>query len=1333
MYVTNTHLKPVIGIDIHFVNIPAPCPIPHPYIGLVIDPFDYIPFIGSTVSVNGVPRGNTDTMGKIITFIHIPLGAGFTMPPIIGHESQNFFGSKKVEVDGAPFSGAGYMLMTCNDIGLPLSLSPGKKFKPIPSLFLPTSFCIPLQWGPPVMVGGPMVPNFSLMALLKGFAMGGLMKGAGKLLKVGGKLIKKGLTAFNNKVLKNIKSPWSEKLSKKFCKMGFEPVDLISGRVTYEYTDFTLPGPIPIVWQRVWDSDSHTKGVLGFATHLCYDRHIQLFAEEEAVVILLADGRPVACPYLQPGETFYHPQENLTITRKQNGHFLLEAHEENLYYHFNYELSNSNGIYKLSLIEDYSGFRIQLHYNGKHLSAITDSVGRRLLCSQNQYGCITKVELVHKGEKETLISYGYNAEGDLIRIADALDQHTIIEYNGDHLMTRKTDRNGQAFYWEYDNKRRCIHTGGEGGILEGRISYHKGYNLVTNSLNETTSYYYDANNLCVQETDSYGNSKFTEYTEEGQLYRQIDEEGNSTGYIYDMAEHLKEIVQPDGTSTLYSHNDQHQLIMITYPDSTTQTYVYDENKRIEFINYPNGQFSVYSYNEDGLLHELNSKAGQKTFLEYDEDANLAKVVLPDESVSQWKYDAKGRCIVSTNTEGQSRRFTYDALDRVKAIQFPDGNNLQLEYNAYEEVVRAADKQSVVQFEYTPLGLLKKRKQNNTELSFYYDTEQRLIYLTNEVEKIYRFGYNNRGEITNEVGFDGLERFYQRDKAGKVIKTLRPGGRSSMYEYDANGRIIRTEYHDGSWEIFNYDKNGALIEATNQFATTRFSRNKLGLVEEETQDTYSVQSKYDEWGNRVGIESSLGAAIQQIRDKLGNVVSLQAKTDGLVWETQFKYNRAGQEIERLLPGNIISQWRYNGGGRPSEHVVKRGGELQRSKKYTWEVDDRLTNIFDAISNSNTAFRHDDFGNLVWAQYADNKIVHRSADETGNLYETTEKSDRKYGAGGRLLETKQDIYKYDEEGNLISKTNKHTHAKWKYDWYANGMLQKVTRPDYKEVTFKYDALRRRVEKCFEGLLTRWVWDGNVPLHEWQYLESQRPKPIVNEWGELSYDKEEPKENITTWVFDADSFRPAAKIKDGQTCSIVCDYLGTPQEMYDEGGTKVWEGVLDIYGRIITLKGEKSSLPFRYQGQYEDAETGLYYNRFRYYGAEEGVFITQDPIGLAGSNLTIYAYVKDINCWIDPSGLDCRKSYPNDFPSPRTKDKSAKFNSERNARDFAMKKIGGMKNAIQIAPGKLRSPDGRWQYRAKPGDLKGHGPSDTPHIHLERLNPDTGEVLENWHLRW
>ena len=65
--------------------------------------------------------------------------------------------------------------------------------------------------------------------------------------------------------------------------------------------------------------------------------------------------------------------------------------------------------------------------------------------------------------------------------------------------------------------------------------------------------------------------------------------------------------------------------------------------------------------------------------------------------------------------------------------------------------------------------------------------------------------------------------------------------------------------------------------------------------------------------------------------------------------------------------------------------------------------------------------------------------------------------------------------------------------------------------------------------------------------------------------------------------------------------------------------------------------NDFPFRYQGQYEDEETGLYYNRFRYYDPNTGGYISHDPIGLAGNNPTLYWYVSDTNMWVDILGLD------------------------------------------------------------------------------------------------
>ena len=148
----------------------------------------------------------------------------------------------------------------------------------------------------------------------------------------------------------------------------------------------------------------------------------------------------------------------------------------------------------------------------------------------------------------------------------------------------------------------------------------------------------------------------------------------------------------------------------------------------------------------------------------------------------------------------------------------------------------------------------------------------------------------------------------------------------------------------------------------------------------------------------------------------------------------------------------------------------------------------------------------------------------------------------------------------------------------------MLAKVTRPDHRTVTFKYDALGRRIEKCFNNTTTRWIWDGNVPLHEWKEIHSEENATM---------------QPVTTWVFEEGTFVPVAKLTEEKKLSIATNYMGTPEVMYDEQGEEIWSCQLNSYGKVRSFQGAyKTDSPFRYQGQYEDGETGLYYNRMRYY---------------------------------------------------------------------------------------------------------------------------------------
>jgi len=78
------HFDPVLGIDVHIVLIPSPAgpiptPVPHPFVGVMFDPKDYLPKVGATVLINGLPRATAGSAVKAVP--HVPMGGPFLKPP----------------------------------------------------------------------------------------------------------------------------------------------------------------------------------------------------------------------------------------------------------------------------------------------------------------------------------------------------------------------------------------------------------------------------------------------------------------------------------------------------------------------------------------------------------------------------------------------------------------------------------------------------------------------------------------------------------------------------------------------------------------------------------------------------------------------------------------------------------------------------------------------------------------------------------------------------------------------------------------------------------------------------------------------------------------------------------------------------------------------------------------------------------------------------------------------------------------------------------------------------------------------------------------------------
>ncbi|CAM3431004.1 hypothetical protein ACAN107058_04465 [Paracidovorax anthurii] len=325
------------------------------------------------------------------------------------------------------------------------------------------------------------------------------------------------------------------------------------------------------------------------------------------------------------------------------------------------------------------------------------------------------------------------------------------------------------------------------------------------------------------------------------------------------------------------------------------------------------------------------------------------------------------------------------------------------------------------------------------------------------------------------------------------------------------------------------------------------------------------------------------------------------------------------------------------------------------------------------------------------------------------------------------------------------------------------------------YRYDALGRRIDKHDAFGRTSFLYDGDLlagelrgsKLSEYLY-EPDSFVPLAkleSEWkGEKTRDSEPKPLHVaeTAGEFATEDVAEQ-KPKDFTTYYYHCDQIGAPQELTDEAGRIVWAASYKVWGetralqvlrtgtddtavftqaeRSLTLaaQGDIQALsfveqPLRFQGQYFDGETGLHYNRFRYYDPVTGRFVHQDPIGLEGG-ANLFRYGPNPIIWIDPLGLKYRSGTRSphvvsgkDKPNNSTQQLSEWRRSVciHGIKDEMKKFLGD--EFVKVEEGKWRSIDGTRQFRVTPGDYSGaHGMGspnvpNTPHVHFEFLSPKT-----------
>ncbi|MFT0476730.1 RHS repeat-associated core domain-containing protein, partial [Pseudomonas antarctica] len=286
-----------------------------------------------------------------------------------------------------------------------------------------------------------------------------------------------------------------------------------------------------------------------------------------------------------------------------------------------------------------------------------------------------------------------------------------------------------------------------------------------------------------------------------------------------------------------------------------------------------------------------------------------------------------------------------------------------------------------------------------------------------------------------------------------------------------------------------------------------------------------------------------------------------------------------------------------------------------RHYDYDKTGNLTRLLDTRKGEHH-YHYDPLARLTRADHSQDVQELFGHDPAGNLL-MQDRPGPDIVAGNRLMIQGDHHYDYDAFGNLIRQRRGKGHqlvTEYRYD--CQHRLIGITQPNGQTASYRYDPFGRRISKTVDGITTEFFWQGDKLVAE-HHADRHR-----------------------SYLYEPDSFRPLVLLEgfgpqDTQPFHYQLDHLGTPQELTAPDGEIVWSAHYRAYGQISRLDINKVDNPLRFQGQYFDQESGLHYNRHRYYNPDIGRYLTPDPVKLAGG-INAYQYVPNPTGWVDPLGL-------------------------------------------------------------------------------------------------
>ncbi|MCD4782855.1 MAG: hypothetical protein K8T10_03380 [Candidatus Eremiobacteraeota bacterium] len=353
-----------------------------------------------------------------------------------------------------------------------------------------------------------------------------------------------------------------------------------------------------------------------------------------------------------------------------------------------------------------------------------------------------------------------------------------------------------------------------------------------------------------------------------------------------------------------------------------------------WISYYNIESNVTQENDAlGRVISSTDEDGNTTYYEYDADGNLLKTTNPNGDISTSTYDSLGRLIETSDFEGNVTRYEYDVMGRTTKITDPDGNETSYEYDDLGRVTKTTypdETYTETTFDiYGNTKTTRDRSGNITRITlangeytdYSYDSLDRLTSeekKTASNDRIYKIEYK----------FDNNDA-----KNGNIHQVIANETDTTTFTYDEMNQLTGITHPDSSTETLTYDNNGNLTQSTNN----------------TTGETTSYEWNCHNRMTKVTLPASGGGTT-------GEIVEFEYDSDGMLTKMtsgniERKFTQKGRFATKELVKNSEDEWELS-----THHIIH--GTMLASYINSVSSNNPATRAKNENNKSETIFYHTD---------------------------------------------------------------------------------------------------------------------------------------------------------------------------------------------------------------------------------------------------------------------------------------------------------------------------------------------------------------------------------------